>query len=140
MGKFERLIDIYESWDLDSLVEEAYHLSCVVRDDIAQSCSGVKNPLVAALMIGAYFMDADGQADGDEDELFRRLFKNAPMEESGFYWLRDYRQYNWEPWVLSYLNNCSHSQLENAVRFGIVVCAADGFIKESERARILRWE
>ena len=139
MGKYERLIDAYESWDLDSLCDEAYTLSCYLRDNIARRCSNVRDPLVAALMVGAYFMDADGFSDGDEDELYRRLFKGAPMSESGFYWLRDYREYNWQPWVESYLSSCSSSELEVALRFGIVICSADGFVKDSERRRILRW-
>ena len=139
MGTYERLIEVYESWDLDSLCDEAYYLSCELRDNIARRCN-VKDPLVAALMVGAYFMDADGMSDGDEDELYRRLFKGAPHSESGFYWLRDYRQYNWEPWVVSYLRNCSSSELEVALRFGIVICSSDGYVKDSERSRILRWE
>lgn len=138
MGKYDRLIDIYESWDLDSLVQEAYYLSCAVRDDIARNYS-VNDPLVAAMMVGAYFVDADRFADGDEDELFRRLFKGAPIEESASAWLRDYRKYNWEPWVLNYLRNCSHSELENALRFGIVICSADGYVNDLEKERILRW-
>ena len=139
MGKYEGMMDMYESWDLDSFCDEAYYVSCALRDDVARKCRDIRDPLTAALMIGAFFMDADGQSDGDEDELYRRLFKGAPMSESGFYWLRDYRQYNWEPWVINYLRSCSSYELENALRFGIIVCSADGFIKDSERSRILRW-
>ena len=63
MGYWENLIDVYESWDYDSLVEEAYQISCAVRDDINRHYN-VNDPLFAAIMIGAYFMDADGMVDG----------------------------------------------------------------------------
>ena len=63
MGKYESLMDAYESWDLDSLCTEAYYISCALRDDVARKCRDVRDPLTAALMIGAYFMDADGQSD-----------------------------------------------------------------------------
>ena len=139
MTKYENLIDIYESWDLDSLIDEAYHLSCAVRDDIAR-IPNVQDPLCAALMVGVYFMDADGRVDGDEDTLYRRLFEGAPFHQSGFHWFNAYKKYNWEPWVINYLRNCSSSALEHAVRLGIVICAADGFISESERERILYLE
>ena len=65
MNYWERLIDVYESWDFDSLCDEAYELSCAVRDDIRRNCN-IKDPLYAAIMVGAYFMDADGFADGAE--------------------------------------------------------------------------
>jgi hypothetical protein len=139
MNKYEHLIEVYESWDLDSLCNEAYYLSCDLRDCIASRCN-VRDPLTAALMVGAYFMDADYRSDGDEDELYRRLFKGAPMSESGFVWLREYREYNWQPWVEDYLRSIrSAHELDVALRFGIVICAADGYINDAERNRILRW-
>lgn len=138
MGYWERLIDMYESWDYDSLVEEAYEISCAVRDDIARRYD-VGDPLNAAFMVAAYFIDADRFADGAEVSLIRDLFEGHPIERGGDFLLRAYRQYDWEPWVLSYLRNCGRSALEAALRFGMVVCAADGFIRPEERARILRW-
>lgn len=138
MGYWENLIDVYESWDHESLVEEAYQLSCVVRDDIIRAGYN-GNALTAALMIAAYFMDADGMVDGDESTLIRMLFEDQPLDLSGDRIYASYKRYNWEPWVLDYLRNCSRSARENAVRFGIVVCSADGYIRESERRRILYW-
>lgn len=139
MGYYDDMMEMYESWDLESLIDEAYYVSCALRDNIAKSCYDVKDPLVAALMVGAYFMDADGFSDGDEDTLYRKLFKNAPMYESGFYWLNDYRKYNWEPWVINYLRSCNSKDLEVALRLGIIVCSADGYIKDCEREIILKW-
>ena len=79
MNYWERLIDVYESWDFDSLCDEAYELSCAVRDDIRRNWN-VKDPLYAAIMVGAYFMDADGFADGAEVSLFRNLFEDQPID------------------------------------------------------------
>lgn len=138
MGYWERLIDAYESWDYDSLVEEAYHLSCVVRDDIARRCN-VNDPLSAAFMVAAYFIDADRFADGAEVSIIRDLWEGSPIECGGDYLLRAYRQYNWQPWVESYLYNCTSDALEAALRFGMVICASDGFIRDEERYRILKW-
>ena len=138
MGYWDNLIDIYESWDHDSLVEEAYQLSCDIRDDI-RSRFNVDNPLYAALMIGAYFMDADRFADGDEVTLFRNLFEDRPLDLGGDVLLRSYQRQGWQPWVENYLRTTSGRAFEAAMRFGIVVCAADGFIRPEERQRILRW-
>ena len=138
MGYWERLIDAYESWDYDSLVEEAYHLSCAVRDDIARRYN-FEDPLNAAFMIAAYFIDADRFADGAEVSLIRDLWEGSPIERGGDFLLRAYRQYDWQPWVEAYLNNCGRDALEVALRFGMVVCASDGFIRDEERSRILRW-
>jgi hypothetical protein len=138
MNYWERLIDVYESWDFDSLCDEAYELSCAVRDDIRRNCN-VKDPLYAAIMVGVYFMDADGFADGAEVSLFRNLFEDQPIDLGGDRFLAEYRRYNWQPWVESYLRNCSKSALEAALRFGMVICASDGFIRDEERERILRW-
>ena len=138
MGYWERLIDAYESWDYDSLSEEAYHLSCAVRDDINRKFD-VKDPLFAALMVASYFMDADRFVDGAEESIIRDLFEGQPLDLGGSTFYRSYKQYNWQPWVESYLNSCSGSSLENALRFGMVICASDGFIRDEERARILRW-
>lgn len=138
MNYWERLIDVYESWDFDSLCDEAYELSCTVRDDIRRNCN-VKDPLYAAIMVSAYFMDADGFADGAEVSLFRNLFEDQPIDLGGDRFLAEYRRYNWQPWVESYLRNCSKSVLEAALRFGMVICASDGFIRDEERERILRW-
>lgn len=138
MNYWERLIDVYESWDFDSLCDEAYELSCTVRDDIRRNCN-VREPLYAAIMVGVYFMDADGFADGAEVSLFRNLFEDQPIDLGGDRFLAEYRRYNWQPWVESYLRNCSKSALEAALRFGMVICASDGFIRDEERQRILRW-
>ena len=138
MNYWEKLIDVYESWDYDSLVEEAYHLSCAVRDDIARNYD-MEDSLNAAFMVAAYFIDADRFADGAEVSLIRDLFEGHPIQRGGDFLLRAYRDYNWEPWVLSYLRNCSSHALEAALRLGMVVCAADGFIRDEERIRILRW-
>lgn len=138
MNYWERLIDVYESWDFDSLCDEAYDLSCAVRDDIRRNCN-VREPLYAAIMVGVYFMDADGFADGAEVSLFRNLFENQLIDLGGDRFLAEYRRYNWQPWVESYLRNCSKSALEAALRFGMVICASDGFIRDEERERILSW-
>ncbi len=138
MGYWENLIDVYESWDFDSLVDEAYELSCAIRDDI-QCKYNVRDALTAALMVGAYFMDSDGFADGAEVSLFRNLFEGQPLDLGGDVILAAYKRHNWQPWVENYLRNCSKRSLEAALRFGMVVCASDGFIRDEERSRILRW-
>ena len=138
MGYWERLIDVYESWDYDSLVEEAYDLSCAVRDDIARRFS-VNDPLNAAFMVAAYFIDADGFADGAEVSIIRDLWEDQPIERGGDFLLRAYRSYDWQPWVESYLRSCRGDALEAALRFGMVICASDGFIRDEERRRILKW-
>ena len=138
MGYWENLIDVYESWDFDSLVDEAYELSCAIEKDIARKYN-VQSSLYAALMVGAYFMDADRFADGAEVSLFRNLFVNQPIDLGGDALLAAYKRQGWENWVLEYLRNCNSSALEAAVRFGMVVCASDGFIRDEERNRILRW-
>lgn len=138
MGYWENLIDVYESWDYDSLVDEAYHLSSAVANDIRRHYN-VNDELTAALMIGAYFMDADGMVDGAESSLFRDIFEGRPIDLSGDTFVRYYKRNNWQPWVESYLRNCGRRELENALRFGMVVCASDGFIRQEERRRILRW-
>ena len=138
MGYWENLIDVYESWDYDSLVEEAYELSCLVRDDINRNYN-VNDALFAALMVGAYFMDADGFVDGAEHSLFRDIFADRPIDLNGDTFRAYYKRNNWQPWVESYLRNCSRRELENALRFGMVICASDGFIEAPERRRILMW-
>jgi len=138
MGYWENLIDVYESWDLESLCEEAYHLSCDVRDDINRKYN-VEDPLVAAIMVACYFMDADRFVDGDENSLIRNLFEGSPLHLSGDAFYRSYKRNDWESWAVSYLNGCHGRALEAAIRFGIVVCAADGFIRDEERRRILKW-
>ena len=138
MGYWENLIDVYESWDYDSLVDEAYHLSSAVSNDVARHYN-VNEPLFAALMIGCYFMDADGFVDGAESSLFRDIFEGRPIDISGDAFYRSYKQKGWQPWVEQYLRNCSRKELENALRFGMVVCASDGFIQAPERRRILMW-
>ncbi len=138
MKYWKHLIDVYESWDLDSLCDEAYDLSCAVRDDINRRFD-VRDPLYATMMVGAYFVDADHFADGDEDALFRRMFEGQPLDLSAHRFLLEYRRNNWQPWVENYLRNSSSSSLEAALRFGIVICAADGFIREEEKERILKW-
>lgn len=138
MGYWERLIDMYESWDYDSLVEEAYQLSCVIRDDIARRYD-MRDPLNAAFMVAAYFIDADRFADGAEVSLIRDLWEGSPIERGGDFLLRAYRQYDWEPWVIDYLHSCRGETLEAALRFGMVICASDGFIRDEERYRILKW-
>lgn len=138
MGYWERLIDAYESWDYDSLVEEAYELSCAVRDDIARRYN-FEDPLNAAFMVAAYFIDADRFVDGAEVSIIRDLWEGHPIERGGDFLVRAYRQYDWQPWVESYLYNCGRQALEVALRFGMVVCASDGFIRSEERSRILKW-
>lgn len=138
MGYWERLIDMYESWDFDSLVDEGYELACAIRDDIQRNYN-TNDALFDALMVGAYFMDADRFADGAEVSFFRNLFTNQPIDLGGDTFLSIYRSRNYQPWVERYLANCSSSALEAALRFGMVICASDGFIRDVERERILKW-
>ena len=138
MGYWENLIDVYESWDFDSLVDEAYELSCAVRDDIGRKYN-INDPLYGALMVAAYFMDADRFVDGAEESLIRNLFEGQPIDLGGSTFHRSYKNGNWEPWVETYLNNCDRRALEAALRFGMVICASDGFIRSEERRRILKW-
>ena len=91
MKYWKHLIDVYESWDLDSLCDEAYDLSCAVRDDINRRFD-VRDPLYATMMVGAYFVDADHFADGDEDALFRRMFEGQPLDLSAHRFLLEYRR------------------------------------------------
>jgi hypothetical protein len=84
-------------------------------------------------------LDVTKFADGAEVSLFRNLFEDQPIDLGGDRFLAEYRRYNWQPWVESYLRNCSKSALEAALRFGMVICASDGFIRDEERERILRW-
>ena len=138
MGYWENLIDVYESWDYDSLVDEAYELSCAVRDDIA-SRFNTNDPLFAALMVAAYFMEADGMVDGAESSMIRDLFEGRPIDISGDTMYHSYKRNNWKPWVESYLSSCRGRALEAALRFGMVICASDGFIRPEEKRRILMW-
>ena len=138
MGYWENLIDIYESWDYDSLVDEAYTLSCAVRDDIANRFN-TNYPLFDALMVAAYFMEADGMVDGAESSIIRDLFEGQPIDISGDVMYQSYKRGGWKPWVESYLRSCRGRALEAALRFGMVICASDGFIRDSEKRRILMW-
>lgn len=139
MGRIEHLIDVYESWDYDSLVDEAVELTYPLENIVARLGIVRETPLYVVMMIGAYFMDADGSVDGAEDSLFRDIYKGQPINISGFRYMQSYRNQNWEPIIERILRLCSSSERETILRFGMVVCASDGFITDSERRRILRW-
>lgn len=132
-------IEIFESYDFDSLCEEALPLFRYIERHLLENSNFGDDSWFGAMMVGCYFVDSDRFVDGAEESLFMSMFKRYHHDFSASNFMREYKRYEMQNWVENYIYN-SHGELRNVIlALGCIICASDGFITESERERILKW-
>ena len=133
MANWNEIFDIYESNDVDSLVEIAHHHALRIKQylmDIGYS-SGEASALTHA--VAYYFIEHDGFFDGGEGDVFKGVFGT---EDKYYKDIRIYRTDGYKQKIELIIRNAPRSVREEIGRFASALYSGRGYISDSERTLI----
>lgn len=129
------IIEAYESYDCDSLCEEANLLSDVIYGYLKRNFP-IKDALIYMVDCGFYFVDIDREFDGAESDVFRAVYGDNQIYYQS---IASYRRYSREYAITRVMVNAPASVREAFFRFGCCLLASKGYISQQERSVLLKW-
>ena len=135
MANWERIMDAYESWDIDSLAEEAHAQGDVFYDFALARLGNAEDADFLLLCAAVFFISTDDFFDGAEEDVFLGTFSSKSDYYAG---LSDYKN-GGEALLQRIWPYLPRNVLESLLRMGCCYFAAKGYMSEKERNVIRRF-